>query len=57
MIQVALGDVAGEAAEVGDATPGLQADEGAAGFVWGPDAVSFGLVTADGEVWPLLLVQ
>ena len=42
MVQVALGELAGEADEVRDAAPGLEADERATGFVRGPDVV-FGI--------------
>ena len=57
MIQIALGDVAGEADGVGDAAPGFEADEGAAGFVGGPEAVGFGLVAADGDIGALVFVE
>lgn len=57
MVQVALGNVAGEADDVGDAAPGFEADEGAAGFVGGPEAVGFGLVAADRHVRALVFVE
>jgi len=57
MIQIALGDVAGEADGVGDAAPGFEADEGAAGFVGGPEAIRLCLVAADRHVGALILVQ
>ena len=39
MIQFALGDLAHETYWVGDAVPGLDADEGAGGLLGGPEAV------------------
>ena len=46
------GDVAAEARRVGDAAPGLEADEGAAGLGRGPKAEGLGLGTADGKDGP-----
>ena len=57
MAQVAGGEVSGEAIKVGDAAPGLKAQEGAAGFVGGPDAVGLSLVTANGKIGLLVFVQ
>ena len=57
MVKVALRQFAVEAHQVRDAAPGLKAHKGAAGFVGGPDAVCFGLVTAHFEVRLLVLVQ
>ena len=57
VVQVAGGEVAGEADEVGDAAPGLEADEGAAGLIGGPEAEGFGLVAADRDVGALVLVE
>ena len=56
VIQVAVLQLSVKAHQVRDAAPGLQADEGATGFVWGPDAVGLGLVAAHAEVGLLVLV-
>ena len=47
VVQVTLGEFTVEADEVRDAAPRFEADERATGLVGGPDAVGFGLVTAD----------
>ena len=57
MIQLALGDIAGEAYGVGDAVPGLDADEGAAGLLGGPEAVGLGTGAVDGEDLVKVFVQ
>lgn len=57
MIQVAGGEVSGEANEVGNAAPRFETDEGAAGLVRGPEAVGLGLVAAHGEVRLFVFVQ
>ena len=57
MVQVAGGEVSGEANGVGYAAPGFEADEGAAGFMRGPEAVGLGLVAAHGEVGLFVFVQ
>lgn len=57
MIQLALGDIAGEAYGVGDAVPGLDADEGAAGLLGGPETVGLGAGAVNGEDLVQVLVQ
>ena len=57
MVQVAGGEVSGEADGVGYAAPGFQADEGTAGLVRGPEAVGLGLVATHREVGLFVFVQ
>lgn len=57
MVQVAGGEVSGEAYGVGYAAPRFKTDEGTARLVWSPDAIGLGLIATDGEVGFLVLVQ